>query len=62
MKKQKFQPLFLVNEVGKVISVQLDVRAYEVLIEVAEEAKRSLKAVRINTRGFKFDRDEANER
>ena len=37
MKKQKFQPKFLVNEDGKCIAVQLDIKAYEALLEELED-------------------------
>jgi PHD/YefM family antitoxin component YafN of YafNO toxin-antitoxin module len=37
MKKQKFQPKFLVGEDGKVFAVQLDVAAYEALMEELED-------------------------
>ncbi|KKQ32787.1 MAG: hypothetical protein US49_C0005G0006 [candidate division TM6 bacterium GW2011_GWF2_37_49] len=38
MKKQKFQPKFLVNEGGKTVAVQLDIKAYEAMLEELEDA------------------------
>ena len=37
MKKQKFQPKFLVDQRGKHIAVQLDLKAYNALLEEAED-------------------------
>ena len=37
MKKQKFQPKFLVNEDGKTVAVQLDIKAYEAFLEELED-------------------------
>ena len=37
MKKQKFQPKFLVNEDGKPIAVQLDIKVYKALLEELED-------------------------
>lgn len=37
MKKQKFQPKFLVNENGKPVAVQLDIKSYEALIGELED-------------------------
>lgn len=37
MKKQKFQPNFLVNESGKPIAVQLDIKSYKALLEEVED-------------------------
>lgn len=38
MKKQKFEPNFLVDEHGKRVAVQLSIRAYEALLEEIEDA------------------------
>ena len=37
MKKLKFQPKFLVNEEGKRVAVQLDIKAYNALLEELED-------------------------
>ena len=37
MKKQKFQPKFLINEEGKRVAVQLDINAYNALLEELED-------------------------
>jgi len=37
MKKQKFQPKFLVDENGKPVAVQLDIKAYKALLEELED-------------------------
>ena len=37
MKKQKFQPRFLIDENGKPVAVQLDIKSYEALIEELED-------------------------
>ena len=46
--KKKFQPRFLVNEMGKPIAVQLEIKAYNALIEELEDAydvKRAEKVI-----------------
>ena len=47
MKKQKFQPKFLVNEQGKPVAVQLDIKAYQALIEELEDTYDIKKAEEI---------------
>jgi hypothetical protein len=47
MKKQKFQPKFLVNEAGKTVAVQLDIKAYEAFLEELEDAHDVKRAEKI---------------
>ncbi len=47
MKKQKFQPRFLVDENGKPVAVQLDIKSYEALIEELEDFYDVKKAEKI---------------
>lgn len=47
MKKQKFQPKFLVNEEGKRVAVQLDINAYEALLEELEDSHDVKRAEKI---------------
>ena len=47
MKKQKFQPRFLVNEHGKTEAVQLDIKAYEALMEELEDTHDVKRAEKI---------------
>ena len=57
MKKQKFQPRFLVDNVGKPIAVQLDIKAYEALLEELENSydiKRAEKIIAKKTRTHTF--------
>ncbi len=57
MKKQKFQPKFLVNEAGKPVAVQLDIKAYEVLLEELEDSydvKRAEKIIAKKTKTHTF--------
>jgi hypothetical protein len=58
MKKQKkFQPRFLVDEVGKTVAVQLDIKAYEALLEELEDAydiKRAEKIIAKKTKTYTF--------
>jgi hypothetical protein len=37
MKKQKIQPKFLVDDTGKPVAVQLDIKVYEALLEELED-------------------------
>jgi hypothetical protein len=37
MKKDKFQPKYLVDKGGKTIAVQLDIKSYKALLEEAED-------------------------
>jgi hypothetical protein len=53
MKKQKFQPKFLVNEDGKPIAVQLDIKAYEALMEELEDSYDVKRAEKIMAKKFK---------
>ncbi|MFA6535337.1 MAG: hypothetical protein WCS92_03715 [Candidatus Babeliales bacterium] len=53
MKKQKFQPKFLVNEEGKTIAVQLDIKAYEALLEELEDSYDVKRAEKIMTKKTK---------
>jgi len=53
MKKQTFQPKFLVNENGKTIAVQLDIKAYEALLEELEDSYDVKRAEKIMTKKTK---------
>lgn len=39
MKKQKIKPNFLFDEKGNPIAVQIDIKAYEALLEEVEDAR-----------------------
>jgi len=57
MKKQTFNPTFLVNEKGKRIAVQLDIKAYEALLEELEDSydvKRAEKIMAKKTQTHTF--------
>jgi hypothetical protein len=47
MKRKKFQPNFLVNEAGKPIAVQLDIKEYKALLEEVEDQFDVKKAEKI---------------
>lgn len=53
MKKQKFQPKFLVNECGKTIAVQLDIKAYEAMLEEIEDSYDVKRAEKVMTKKHK---------
>jgi len=53
MKKQKFQPNFLVNEDGKPIAVQLDIKAYDALLEELEDVHDIKRAEKIIAKKMK---------
>ena len=58
MKKQKYQPNFLVNESGKTIAVQLDIKIYEALLEELEDiydAKRAEKIIEKKEKTYTID-------
>ena len=47
MKKQKFQPKFLISENGKPEAVLLDIKAYEALMEELEDTHDVKRAEKI---------------
>ncbi len=53
MKKQKFQPNFLVNESGKPIAVQLGIKEYKALLEEVEDKIDIKRAEKIITKKTK---------
>ncbi|MBU4270088.1 hypothetical protein KJ644_00155 [Candidatus Dependentiae bacterium] len=58
MKKQKFQPKFLVGADGKPLAVQLDIKAYNALIEELEDSydiKRAEKILAKKTKTHKLE-------
>jgi hypothetical protein len=62
MKKQRFHPNFLVNELGEPIAVQLDIRAYEALMEELEDTYDIKRAEKIMAKKGKTHTLEALEK